>query len=302
MHNNILRKAPASGRLNIPRCIAGLVLLLVFVIVGCGGSGVVTESQTQSGTTNSISTGKAGEGASPAVYTFAVCGDNRTMGIENGILPRIIESAKERGADFMINTGDVSGEGSRDELTLYRDLSDASGLRIYTVPGNHDVGRGGTSEAYESIIGATYYSFDQGGDHFIVLDNADDRVGIDQTEMQWLTADLARNSNKPRQFIFAHIPVADSSLPSGHVSGELGDEGLLTGQQLVAEAAKYANVADFFFGHIHAYFSYKLDGIDAYVTGGAGAPLYFPESSGGYYHYLLISVHPEAVELEVVRV
>ena len=120
--------------------------------------------------------------------------------------------------------------------------------------------------------------------------------------MQWLTADLAANAGKPRQFIFAHIPVADSSLPSGHVSGELGAEGLQSGQQMVAEAARYANVADFFFGHIHAYFSYKLAGIDAYVTGGAGAPLYFPESSGGYYHYLLVSVHPESVELEVVRV
>ncbi|MHB8159838.1 MAG: metallophosphoesterase family protein [Thermoleophilia bacterium] len=276
--------------------------MFLFFIVGCGGSGVVTESKTQPGAPNGISTGKAGDAASPVIYTFAVCGDNRTMGIENGILPRIIESAKARGADFMINTGDVSGEGSRGELSLYRDLTDASGLRIHTVPGNHDVGRGGTSEAYESIIGATYYSFDQGGDHFIVLDNADDRIGIDQIQMQWLTADLARNSDKPRQFIFAHIPVADPSLPSGHVSGELGDEGLRSGQQLVAEASTYANVSDFFFGHIHAYFSYKLDGIDAYVTGGAGAPLYFPESSGGYYHYLLVSVHPESVELEVVRV
>ena len=288
--------------MSIPRCIVALVLMLVFVIVGCGASGVVNESQTQPGAPNSISTGTAGDAASPVIYTFAVCGDNRTMGIENGILPRIIESAKARGADFMVNTGDVSGDGSRGELTLYQNLIEASGLRIYTVPGNHDVGRGGTSEAYESIIGATYYSFDQGGDHFIVLDNADDRVGIDQTQMQWLTADLARNSSKPRQFIFAHIPVADPSLSSGHVSGELGDEGLRSGQQLVAEASKYANVSDFFFGHIHAYFSYKLGGIDAYVTGGAGAPLYFPESSGGYYHYLLVSVHPESVELEVVRV
>ena len=225
------------------------------------------------------------------------------MGIENGILPRIIESAKARGADFMVNTGDVSGDGSRGELTLYQNLIEASGLRIHTVPGNHDVGRGGTSEAYESIIGATYYSFDQGGDHFIVLDNADDRVGIDQTQMQWLTADLARNSSKPRQFIFAHIPVADPSLSSGHVSGELGDEGLRSGQQLVAEASKYANVSDFFFGHIHAYFFLQAGRHRCLRDRRRRRPVIFPgKLRGGYYHYLLVSVHPESVELEVVRV
>jgi hypothetical protein len=120
--------------------------------------------------------------------------------------------------------------------------------------------------------------------------------------MQWLSADLAANFGKPHQFIFAHIPIADSSLPSDHVSGEKGGEGLRSGQQMVEQARAYPNVDAFFFGHIHAYLAYQLDGIDAYVTGGAGAPLYFPESAGGYYHYLLVSVYPEGVKVEVVRI
>ncbi len=159
------------------------------------------------------------------LYIFAVCGDNRTEGIDNGVLPRIIESAKSRGAAFMVDTGDISS--------------------------------GGKSDAWASIIGATYFSFDYAGDHFVVVDNADDRTGIDAEQLRWLDTDLAANAGKPRQFIFAHI---------------------------------------------HVYLAYRVDGLDAYVTGGAGAPLYFPESSGGYFHCLLVGVWPDRVDVEVVRV
>jgi len=165
-----------------------------------------------------------------------------------------------------------------------------------------DISSGGKSDAWASIIGATYFSFDYAGDHFVVVDNADDRTGIDAEQLQWLDTDLAANAGKPRQFIFAHIPVADPSLPSGHVSGEKGGEGLRSGQQLVEKARHYGNVGDFFFGHIHAYLAYRLDDMDAYVTGGAGAPLHFPESSGGYFHYLLVGVWPNRVDVEVIRI
>lgn len=244
----------------------------------------------------------AGTASSQPAYIFAVCGDNRTSGIESGVFPKIIESAKTRGARFMVDTGDVSESGSRDELLLYRNLVEESGLEVYTVPGNHDVGSGGVSLEYEEIIGPYYYSFDYAGDHFVIVDNADDRSGIDASQMQWLSTDLAASNSKPHQFVFAHIPIADPSLPSDHVSGEKGGEGLRSGQQLVAQAAAWPNVDAFFFGHIHAYLSYTLEGIDAYVTGGAGAPLYFPENAGGYYHYLLVSVYPERVIVEVVRI
>lgn len=202
----------------------------------------------------------------------------------------------------MVDTGDVSESGSRDELMLYMNLVDESGLEFHTVPGNHDVGSGGVSQEYEEIIGPYYYSFDYAGDHFVIVDNADDQTGIDDSQMQWLGEDLAASNGMRHQFVFAHIPIADARLPSGHVSGEKGGEGLRSGRQLVELAGDSPNVEAFFFGHIHAYLAYQIGGIDAFVTGGAGAPLYFPESAGGYYHYLLVSVYPDGVVVEVVRV
>lgn len=224
------------------------------------------------------------------------------VGIESGVMGRVIDSAKSRGAVFVVNTGDVTTSGTRDELVQYHDYTASSGISFYTVPGNHDVGKGGTSEAYEEIIGPPYYSFDYAGDHFVIIDNADDKTGISDAQMQWFTEELAGNAGRPKQFIFAHIPVGSTSLPSAHVTGEGGDAGLKSGRMMVSEAAKYPNVKDIFFGHIHAYLAYRLDGIDAYVTGGAGALLYLPEGKGGYYHYLLVTVREERVEVEVVQV
>lgn len=278
---------------------ACLVMLVVMLAAGCGtqaggdGATVAPTSSTGAVTTAETAT---------TPYSFAVCGDNRLRGIENGVLGRVIDSARARGAAFMVDTGDVTTSGTEDELIRYLDFTGKSGLKFHTVPGNHDVGEGGTSEAYESIIGPPYYSFDYAGDHFVIVDNADDETGIPPEEMRWLTADLAANAERRNQFIFAHIPVASASLPSGHATGEGGDAGLQSGKALTAEAARYPNIQEIFFGHIHAYMSYRLDGINAYVTGGAGAPLTFPEEQGGYYHYLLVSVKGDSVEVEVVRV
>lgn len=276
--------------------LAVLLAALLFP-AGCSDSVSSTSSPTVQKTTATSTI----PGAKP-LYVFAVCGDNRIMGIESGVLTSIVESAKANGAQFIVNTGDVTEDGSRDELITYRDFTEKSDMKFYTVPGNHELGFKEVSNDYKEILGPDYFSFDYAGDHFIILNNANDLIGIDGGQMQWFSSDLAANGGKPRQFIFTHIPVADPSLPSDHVSGEYGEEGLKSGQKMVELAAAYPNVEDFYFGHIHAYLAYELAGIDAYVTGGAGAPFHLPEAAGGYYHYLLVSVYPDVVSVEVVRV
>jgi len=276
-----------------------ILLSMAISVPGCanGSSGADDNivPQTQVVRTSTTGTGKV-------LYTFAVCGDNRELGIENGTLGRIVESAKSRGAAFIVNTGDATASGARDELIQYRDFINSSGMTFYTVPGNHDVGFENARANFEEIIGATYYSFDYAGDNFVIVDNAKDDIGISEAEMQWYSGNLASNAGRPRQFIFAHVPVGSTSLPSDHVTGENGDAGLESGRLMVKEAAKYPNVEAFFFGHIHAYLSYQLDGIDAFVTGGAGSPLVFPEGEGGYYHYLLVIVKDGGVVIEVIKV
>ncbi|MBE0429814.1 MAG: metallophosphoesterase [Thermoleophilia bacterium] len=285
-----------------------LVLLLASVILATGSAcGIAGESRNGPAETDRAGSSTIGITAPSATdedsFTFAVAGDNRVDGIEGGVLGRIIDSAKSRGAAFMVNTGDISTSGTREELTLYRDHTEASGLKSYPVIGNHDLEFGESSQTYTEVIGPTYYSFDYANSHFILLDNADDRQGVDAAQMEWYIADLDASADATNTFIFTHIPVAGSGLASDHVAGEKGPAGLESGRAAAAEAARHPNVRAFFFGHIHGYASYRLNGIDAYVTGGAGAPLtHLPEEAGGYYHYLLVTVRGEQVDVEVVRI
>ena len=273
--------------------------MLLLAAAGCGAS---SPGAAGSATATAPAGPQAASTVAGANYAFAVCGDNRTVGIDDGILTRIVDSAKSKGAAFIVDTGDISNTGNRSQLTEYKDFTQKAGIRFYTVPGNHDVGKAGVSDIYASIIGSYYYGFDYGGDHFMVVDNADDTTGIDSAQMGWITADLAANRSKRHQFIFAHIPIASPSLDAGHVTGEGSDAGLVSGKRLARAAEATPNVADLFFGHIHAYIPYRIDDLQAYITGGAGAPLYGPPAAGGYYHYLLVTVSAASVDVQVVKV
>ena len=273
---------------------------------GCGGQetgGVTTDGPAGTGLESAAPAAAATATGTVATlpggnYVFAVCGDNRTTGIDNGVLQKIVDSAKEHGAAFIVDTGDVTTFATRAQLERYKQFTDGAGIKFYTVPGNHDVGSGGVSQDYTDVLGPTYYSFDYATDHFVVMDNADDTTGIDDAQKDWISSDLAANQNKAHQFIFAHVPVSAPGLGSSHGSGEGGSTGLESGQWLVSQADKYPDVSDYFFGHIHMYIPYTLDGKKAFVTGGAGAPLL----PGGFYHYLLVTVKGQEVDIQVIRV
>jgi 3',5'-cyclic AMP phosphodiesterase CpdA len=66
------------------------------------------------------------------------------------------------------------------------------------------------SQAFQEFFGATHYTFDYKGVHFIVLDNVSEpgaRIGEEQ--LQWLGADLARQGPEARVVVFTHRPLFD---------------------------------------------------------------------------------------------
>lgn len=117
--------------------------------------------------------------------------------------------------DFVIFTGDLThttddpGE-RRKRLGEFRAL--ASGLHVKTVrflPGEHDASLD-AGQAYQEFFGATHYTFDHKGVHFIVLDNVSDPRGmIGDAQLQWLASDLARIDRKAPVVVFTHRPLFD---------------------------------------------------------------------------------------------
>jgi Icc protein len=135
-------------------------------------------------------------------------------------------------AEFAIQGGDhvfdalaVDRRRADSLFDLYAHTEQALGLKVHHAIGNHDhfglftksgVEAGSTGfgkQMFQERVGPTYYSFDHKGYHFIVLDTIQptpDRsweARIDEAQINWLTADLAKIAPGTPIIVTAHVPL-----------------------------------------------------------------------------------------------
>jgi len=117
---------------------------------------------------------------------------------------------------FVLHTGDLTHLSKPDEFdTLQQVLADLS-LPVFYVPGEHDV-LGDNGKSYlarhgRGTQGDGWFSFDQGGVHFVGLVNVLNRkagglglLGDDQID--WLARDVKGLPSSTPIVVFAHIPL-----------------------------------------------------------------------------------------------
>ena len=157
-------------------------------------------------------------------------------------------NALEIQPEFVVFTGDLThttdnpGERRR-RMTEFKSI--VAGLKVQTVyfmPGEHDasIDRGA---AYQELFGATHYTFDRHGVHFIALDNVSDpgsKIGDEQ--LAWLQADLARLDPNTPIVVLTHRPLFDLA--------PKWDWATRDGAQALAMLMPFSNVT-VFYGHIH---------------------------------------------------
>lgn len=140
----------------------------------------------------------------------------------NYITQDVISELVGTGASFGVTLGDIMF----DDLSLFESLNNSIaliGIPWYNVLGNHDINLDAPSrklvnETFERVYGPTYYSFNYGQVHFVVLDNIDwvpaargnrasykGKLGGDQ--LVWLKKDLALVPESQMVVIFMHIPI-----------------------------------------------------------------------------------------------
>ncbi|MYE90992.1 hypothetical protein F4X33_18565, partial [Candidatus Poribacteria bacterium] len=136
---------------------------------------------------------------------------------------------------FVVHNGDMVQEYPDNVERFYKSMDEsleqvrACGIEPYYVAGNHDIGDKPDPTApashvsrevldwYHQRFGKSWYSFDQGDCHFVVL-NSQIMNGMlpDVTEQEaWIEKDLAEHAKK-RIFILLHMPpyLFDETEPS----------------------------------------------------------------------------------------
>ena len=150
--------------------------------------------------------------------------------------------------DFVMFTGDLThitedARERRRRLAEFRDI--AAGLKVSTVrfmPGEHDASLD-QGKAFQEYFGATHYTFDHKGVHFIVVDNVSDpRAFIGDEQLQWLAADLDKLPKDANIVVFTHRPLFDL-YPQW-------DWATRDGAKAIDILMPHANVT-VFYGHIH---------------------------------------------------
>lgn len=223
---------------------------------------------------------------------FAVLGDNRDGDETFKRIISKISADKEIG--FVINTGDMTSHGTKDEYKRYFDMAGKCRVEIYDVMGNHDIGSLGSGRGiFEKKYGRSYYSFDKEGVRFILLDNSR-KAGMGKKQISWMKERLKYPGTK---LVFMHKPLFD---PTGSFPRYIMDN--KKERNLLFNLLNDADVENVFAGHIHGYGKGEYSGIIEIVTGGGGAPLYLPRFSGGFNHYVKVKVEDGRVTDEVIDI
>lgn len=157
-------------------------------------------------------------------HSFLVLADPQTQDREEMArfhaesVPDVRETIRELGDTPLFGVAD--GDIMYDDLSLYPDYERA--VREFAIPfaqvvGNHDLDlktdRDEASTAtFQKHFGPTYYSFNRGRVHYVVLDDVFYYGGgylgyLADEQLRWLASDLARVERGSPVVVFLHIPL-----------------------------------------------------------------------------------------------
>jgi Icc-related predicted phosphoesterase len=184
-------------------------------------------------------------------------------------------NALEQQPDFIVFTGDLTHTTDnpverRRRMAEFKEI--VSQLKAKTVrfmPGEHDASLD-QGKAFKEFFGATNYTFDHKGVHFIALDNVSDpRAMIGDEQLAWLAADLKKQKVEAPIVVLTHRPLFDL-VPQW-------DWATRDGAKAIELLMPYQNVT-VFYGHIHQEHHHMTGHIAHHAAKGLMFPLPAPGS------------------------
>lgn len=222
--------------------------------------------------------------------------------------------------DFVLATGDIVSQQTREATFAARDAMDSLGIPYYPMGGNHDFvvehSREWFLEAYAAHLPEprTYYSFTHKNLHFCVLDAwwlwSDNslepvseqtvleimdkdirgaRWALPPQQFDWLRQDLSTHAGIPCIIAIHYPPIPAPERIKYKVDGGFKDAGKLeNGPALMEFLSQFPQVKAVFTGHVHAHFIEQSGGITQVTT--AAMPEFPCE-------YREIEVHEDRLEV-----
>ena len=231
-------------------------------------------------------------------YTFAVIGDTES---DLALYGRALAEAKRRGAALLVHAGDVTASGTAEEFKAISETTTSAGLRVYAAVGNHDIAVDATRGLFTKYLNEPNLAFNDGDLRFVLLDNADRKVGFSASTLAWLKDDIAGHPGA-RYVVAFHRPF---DIPFDSITGDDETAASRATNEELKRILSSTDVAAIFTGHLHTYLPYAVDGVPAYITGGGGGKAQqglaaFTKSA---HHFLLVrltgtSLHAEMVKLD----
>lgn len=191
----------------------------------------------------------------------------------------IFRSINRQPVDFLLGAGDLTSQGSDEQLTRYQTELQKLEVPYYTSLGNHELGQSPT--LWHDYFGRANLHFDYRGAAFSLIDSGS--ATIDPLVYSWLDGWLDEHAADVH-VVAMHIPPLD---PTGVRNGAFASRNEAA-KLLVKLAQGHVDLT--LYGHIHSYYEFENGGIPAYISGGGGAiPERFDQIGR---HFLVIELDP----------
>jgi predicted phosphodiesterase len=187
----------------------------------------------------------------PDDYSFIVLSDTH---ISNQMDANEFLKIKDHiaNAKFVVVTGDITQDGTEEQLQIFIDAASAFGIPVYPVIGNHDVYTDRASP-WKKLIGSSVYRIDSESSttSLFVLDNANASFGYEQ--LRWFENEI--KSSKKYCFVFAHDNFfIEGSPPDYEQTTDIKERALLM--------SLLKNRCDIMFmGHLHKRIEKEYNGV-----------------------------------------
>ncbi len=212
---------------------------------------------------------------------------------------------------FVVCSGDLTHDGRTADG--FRNLLGRLQMPAYVTLGNHDVlvDDVDPKALYKTLFGPTYYSFDWGGVHLVILDGQRPNPGqsgpgavsgvVSDAELEWLAADLTHAGAEATTLLFTHLPLASTYRERrGETTGG-APQGWIANAESVFEILSRFKVRLILQAHLHENARLEVNGIPCLTSGAICGWLWREDglgpdnADGSPRGYRIVAVTPESV-------